>query len=318
MKLERLTLHGFKSFADRTELRFHDGITAVVGPNGCGKSNISDAIRWVLGEQRASAIRGSKMEEAIFQGTAERRGLSRAEVSLDFLQRRPPPRRRLRRDRGPTDSLPRGRERVPAQQARLSSQGHPRPAPRYRARRELLHGHRAADGRRDPLGPDRRSAPALRGGRRDRAVQGPSQGRAAPARGRGGRPRPTRGPDRRGRVQGPLPRAPAAARTAVSGAAGPAPRARGDARRGRARDARSRSSKRSLRGSQRSGRTSRPRAPRSAPPRPNSSGAASRPARPHGRAPPPPPASKTSVAGSPNATANSPSPRSAASTPSGA
>ncbi|HEX7089246.1 MAG TPA: AAA family ATPase [Longimicrobiales bacterium] len=84
MKLKRLSLHGFKSFADRTELRFHEGITAIVGPNGCGKSNISDAIRWVLGEQRASAIRGSKMEEAIFQGTAERRGVHRAEVSLIF------------------------------------------------------------------------------------------------------------------------------------------------------------------------------------------------------------------------------------------
>ncbi|HSJ05619.1 MAG TPA: AAA family ATPase [Longimicrobiales bacterium] len=84
MKLRRLTLQGFKSFADRTELKFHDGITAIVGPNGCGKSNISDAIRWVLGEQRASAIRGSKMEEAIFQGTTQRRPLSRAEVSLGF------------------------------------------------------------------------------------------------------------------------------------------------------------------------------------------------------------------------------------------
>lgn len=84
MKLRSLHLHGFKSFADRTELRFHDGITAIVGPNGCGKSNISDAIRWVLGEQRASAIRGAKMEEAIFQGTQERRALNRAEVALGF------------------------------------------------------------------------------------------------------------------------------------------------------------------------------------------------------------------------------------------
>jgi chromosome segregation protein len=84
MKLRRLTLQGFKSFADRTELSFHDGITAIVGPNGCGKSNISDAIRWVLGEQRASAIRGAKMEEAIFQGTLQRRPLARAEVAMEF------------------------------------------------------------------------------------------------------------------------------------------------------------------------------------------------------------------------------------------
>jgi chromosome segregation protein len=92
MKLRRLTLYGFKSFADRTELRFHDGITAIVGPNGCGKSNISDAIRWVLGEQRASAIRGTRMDEAIFQGTAERRAVNRAEVAMGFsnVERRLP------------------------------------------------------------------------------------------------------------------------------------------------------------------------------------------------------------------------------------
>jgi chromosome segregation protein len=84
MKLSRLTLQGFKSFADKTDLTFHDGITAIVGPNGCGKSNISDAIRWVLGEQRPTAIRGSKMEEAIFQGTTQRRPVNRAEVSLAF------------------------------------------------------------------------------------------------------------------------------------------------------------------------------------------------------------------------------------------
>jgi chromosome segregation protein len=84
MKLRSLSLQGFKSFPDRTELRFHDGITAIVGPNGCGKSNISDAIRWVLGEQRPSAIRGSRMDEAIFQGTVARRGLNRAEVGLRF------------------------------------------------------------------------------------------------------------------------------------------------------------------------------------------------------------------------------------------
>ena len=82
MRVQKLRLHGFKSFADQTEIDFHEGVTAIVGPNGCGKSNISDAIRWVLGEQRPSAIRGSRMDEAIFQGTSERRALSRAEVAL--------------------------------------------------------------------------------------------------------------------------------------------------------------------------------------------------------------------------------------------
>jgi len=82
MKLRSLKMHGFKSFADSTTIEFHDGITAIVGPNGCGKSNISDAIRWVLGEQRPTAIRGAKMEEAIFQGTVGRRPVNRGSVSL--------------------------------------------------------------------------------------------------------------------------------------------------------------------------------------------------------------------------------------------
>ena len=82
MKLRTLKVHGFKSFADSTSIDFHDGITAVVGPNGCGKSNIGDAIRWVLGEQRPSAIRGGKMEEAIFQGTVGRRPVNRGSVAL--------------------------------------------------------------------------------------------------------------------------------------------------------------------------------------------------------------------------------------------
>ena len=84
MRLTKLELHGFKSFADRTELVFEPGATAIVGPNGCGKSNVSDAVRWVLGEQRARALRGAKMEEVIFQGSSARRPVNIAEVSLHF------------------------------------------------------------------------------------------------------------------------------------------------------------------------------------------------------------------------------------------
>lgn len=82
MRLKSLHLQGFKSFPDPTRIGFHDGITAIVGPNGCGKSNIGDAIRWVLGEQRPTAVRGARMEEVIFQGTVSRGALSRAAVSM--------------------------------------------------------------------------------------------------------------------------------------------------------------------------------------------------------------------------------------------
>ncbi len=84
MRLVRLDISGFKSFAKKTELVFGSGITAVIGPNGSGKSNISDAVRWVLGEQSASALRGSKMEDVIFNGTQKRKPQSMCEVTLTF------------------------------------------------------------------------------------------------------------------------------------------------------------------------------------------------------------------------------------------
>jgi chromosome segregation protein len=84
VRLTKLELHGFKSFADPTYLTFEPGATAIVGPNGCGKSNVSDAVRWVLGEQRARLLRGGKMEDVIFQGSSARRAVNIAEVSLHF------------------------------------------------------------------------------------------------------------------------------------------------------------------------------------------------------------------------------------------
>ena len=84
MKLSKIEIKGFKSFGDKTVINFNDGVTGVVGPNGCGKSNVVDAIRWVLGEQKTTLLRSDKMENIIFNGSKSRKKLNLAEVSITF------------------------------------------------------------------------------------------------------------------------------------------------------------------------------------------------------------------------------------------
>src|SRR5688572_16607181 len=91
MRLERLEINGFKSFSDRAELAFDHGVTAIVGPNGCGKSNVADAITWVLGEQSAKSLRGDRMEDVIFSGSDARKPGATAEVRLRLTGLHAPP-----------------------------------------------------------------------------------------------------------------------------------------------------------------------------------------------------------------------------------
>ena len=141
MKLRALRLHGFKSFADRTEIAFNEGITAVVGPNGCGKSNISDAVRWVLGEQRPTAIRGARMEEAIFQGSVNRRQVSRASVSVEFSNEDGAFSLPFGVVEDRKNGIPGRGQRLLPEPCRMPPAGRAGGVPGHRARRECVRGH---------------------------------------------------------------------------------------------------------------------------------------------------------------------------------
>jgi chromosome segregation protein len=109
LKLRRIELLGFKSFSDRGEIVVQDaGVTAIVGPNGCGKSNVSDAIAWVLGEQSAKSLRGEKMEDVIFNGTRNRAPMGMAEVTITLTETNPDPAVEIVADPAKTNGLTNG------------------------------------------------------------------------------------------------------------------------------------------------------------------------------------------------------------------
>src|ERR1017187_1660695 len=105
MRLAKLNITGFKSFPDRAELAFDHGVTAIVGPNGCGKSNVVDAITWVLGEQSARSLRGERMEDVIFNGSDARKPTGTAEVRLKLSAVSQAAMRRADEDAEPADPL---------------------------------------------------------------------------------------------------------------------------------------------------------------------------------------------------------------------
>ena len=165
LKLKRVQILGFKSFCDRTDVALSgNGIAAIVGPNGCGKSNISDAITWVLGEQSAKSLRGIKMEDVIFAGTRERKPTGMAEVSLTLV------------DPDVYDANDAG--------ARRSTSDPPAASPRSRATGTKQQSAPPAQKRRSPLSPRPSPAPS-------RPEKKPKKSKSTPPRPRERQPRKT-------------------------------------------------------------------------------------------------------------------------------
>ena len=166
LKLKRVEIQGFKSFFDRTEMKFAgSGIAAIVGPNGCGKSNLSDAMSWVLGEQSAKSLRGARMEDVIFAGTRDRKPLGLASVTMTLVdpsaeaahheQERPRERAcerpsQAERSHHHAAVVSVGRERIPDRRQSRAVARHPGSLHRHRPGSGKLRHHRAGPHRANP------------------------------------------------------------------------------------------------------------------------------------------------------------------------
>ena len=187
LKLKKIQMLGFKSFCDRTEVTLPgQGIAVVVGPNGCGKSNILDAVSWVLGEQSAKSLRGAKMEDVIFAGTRERKSLGMAEVSLSLIDPEAYAEGPLldsaeTPDDGEPETTDWDEEKIRSRAGRGDRRDHRRSAARYPVRRLRRRFHRRRLGRRRrPTGPrSRRAASREPGGAQDSPQALPTHGSPA-------------------------------------------------------------------------------------------------------------------------------------------
>ena len=240
MKLTRLRLIGFKSFVEPTDFLIEPGLTGVVGPNGCGKSNLVEALRWVMGESSHKAMRAADMDDVIFSGNNGRAPRNTAEVAMTHRQQRPHRPRPVQRRRHARSIAPhrarRGLDLSP-QRPRGARPRHPDPVRRRLDRRALAGAGAPGTHRRDHPGEARAAPPGAGRGRRHlRTACAPPRGRAAAARRRAEprparrRHRPARGPDRRVEAPGPpggaLSRAVAEHPQGGSGAVPPAPHCR--------------------------------------------------------------------------------------------
>ena len=177
MKIKKLEVCGFKSFVDRTVLHFDHEVTCIVGPNGCGKSNIVDAIRWAMGEQSAKTLRGRGMDDVIFAG-AESRGRGRLRRGHDHVRQQRPASRRPSTTTTPRSpsragSIATGNSEYLINKTQVRLMDVTEPVPRHRRRPQVVVlDRRAGPHRLDRLGQAARPAHADRRGRRHHQVQG--------------------------------------------------------------------------------------------------------------------------------------------------